>query len=206
MIIGSKNIGFWKEDLYFTWPNCRGVAFKSRLVNGTVKSLNFMGIKFRGLTMMDMFVDIWIAGFQFMRNIIKVNKNSGRELKFVDFTIHQKHKIKCTTNKNNITVNEDCLHSSTWTWTYQDVKLVQILVHGQLFAHSQLQLLQCHILFLRRYGSQQPRNRRHRKWAQECSGSRGNAHQHPLTHHELHPQPKKAVHAADLQGNVLLDY
>jgi len=30
----------------------------------TVKSLNLLGTKFRGLTMIDMLVDTWICGFQ----------------------------------------------------------------------------------------------------------------------------------------------
>jgi len=41
---------------------------------GTEKSLNFMGTKFRGLMMMDIFVDTWIRWVQTTHNITKVNK------------------------------------------------------------------------------------------------------------------------------------
>jgi len=41
-----------------------------------VKSLNFVGTKFRGLTTLDTFVDCWISGFQTICNITKANKCS----------------------------------------------------------------------------------------------------------------------------------
>jgi len=41
---------------------------------GTVKSFHFVGTKLSGFTMIDMFMDTWICGFQIILNIIKVNK------------------------------------------------------------------------------------------------------------------------------------
>jgi len=49
-------------------------VIKSIVLQITVKSLNFMGMKFRGLTTLDMFVDTWFRGFQIIYNITKVNK------------------------------------------------------------------------------------------------------------------------------------
>ena len=44
------------------------------LVKDTVKSFNFMGTKFRGLTSIDMFVDTWIRGFQIIHNSARAKK------------------------------------------------------------------------------------------------------------------------------------
>ena len=49
-------------------------VIKSIVLQITVKSLNFMGMKFCGLTTLDMFVDTWICGFQIICNITKVKK------------------------------------------------------------------------------------------------------------------------------------
>ena len=49
------------------------LSLRMKMLN-PVKSFNFVGTKFRGLTMMDMFVDTWVCGFQIIRNITKVKK------------------------------------------------------------------------------------------------------------------------------------
>jgi len=50
-----------------------------------VKSYNFVGTKFRGLTMMDMFMDTSICGFHFFL--------FHCDIKFVDYTILEIHEI-----------------------------------------------------------------------------------------------------------------
>ena len=66
-----------------------------------------MGMKFYGLTIMDMFVDTWIPGFQIICNITDLNKYFVGDLQLVvcpSSTYKKKHEIKCPTNKNDFTV------------------------------------------------------------------------------------------------------
>jgi len=61
----------------------------------SVKLLYIMGTKFRGLMMIDMFVDCWICGRKIILNIIKVNKYFIGILNNVDCYTHQIHEIIC---------------------------------------------------------------------------------------------------------------
>jgi len=45
--------------------------YATQFFTHTVKSFNFMGLKFRGWTRMDMFVQTWIYGFQIIKKIGK---------------------------------------------------------------------------------------------------------------------------------------
>ena len=59
---------------------------------------NFVGMKFRGLTRLDMFVDTWIHGLQIEHNITKVNNyfveilNSwiALQMKYTKLNVQQK--------------------------------------------------------------------------------------------------------------------
>jgi len=69
-----------------------------------MKSFHFMGTKFSGLTMKDMFVDTWICWFQIIRNIIKVKNHFDGFLKSRIPLSTKKQEIKYPTNKNDFTV------------------------------------------------------------------------------------------------------
>jgi len=63
-----------------------------------------LGTKFRGLTTLDIFVNTWICGFHYIRNITKVKSKVFRwVLKFVDCLTHEIHEIECPTNINDFT-------------------------------------------------------------------------------------------------------
>jgi len=65
-----------------------------------VKSFNFMGTTFRGLMMMDMFMDTLIHGFLNQTHNYKIKSTFLWDLKFVhvDCPIHEIHKNEFTVN------------------------------------------------------------------------------------------------------------
>jgi len=62
-----------------------------------------MGTQFRGLMMMDMFMNNGIRGYKIIHNVTKLM--FCWDLKFVDCPTHEIHKIKCPMNKNDSTVS-----------------------------------------------------------------------------------------------------
>jgi len=70
----------------------------------TVKSFNFVGMIFRGLTTLNMFADTLIRVFKFICNITKVSKYFVVILNLSDCPTYEIHKIKCPTNINDFTV------------------------------------------------------------------------------------------------------
>ena len=63
----------------------------------TVISFYFVGTKFRGLMMIDLFVDTWVEFVYFF-------KIKHITIKFVDCPTHYIYEIKCPMNKNDFTV------------------------------------------------------------------------------------------------------
>ena len=68
----TERLGYGKNGIVDIKKNKYGLFFL--FLSYTVKSLNFMCTKFRGLMTMDMFVDTGIHVFQIIPNITKVNK------------------------------------------------------------------------------------------------------------------------------------
>jgi len=62
-----------------------------------------LGTHFLWFKRMDMFMDIWIHGFQTKLNIIEVNKIFHCDIKFMNCLTHKIHTIKCPMNKNDFT-------------------------------------------------------------------------------------------------------
>ena len=93
----------------------------------TVKSFNFIGMKFCILTTMDIFVDTWICGFLIIRIISKVNESFVGILNSW-LALPTKKKMKCPKTKkylyNKYTVHvydrQMCCGFKTrvWTWAF----------------------------------------------------------------------------------------
>jgi len=59
------------------WKKHASIPENTEGTGNTVKSFNFVGTKFRGLTTLHMFGDTYICEFQIICNITKVNKYFG---------------------------------------------------------------------------------------------------------------------------------
>ena len=73
---GGESVGletFSRDRLQFCGDSDYTISDNIKIVYA-VKSFNYIGIKFRSLRSMDVFVDILIHGFQIILYITKVNK------------------------------------------------------------------------------------------------------------------------------------